>query len=168
MMDFTLEKYGALLDALKGYGFHSLVLRHDVDLLPQNSFRTARLEAEKGMLGVYYFRAVPDSWDEGIIREIAALGHEVGYHYESLTTCDGDIDKAYEDFCKNLASLHHSLAHAAAQSSLLDHLVLRQGGVQLGHHHVAVGVRVLAHILILFLSFYFQCHNCLVFYMVLY
>ena len=105
MMDFTLEKYSALLDALRGYGFHTLVLRHDVDLRPENSLRTARLEAEKGMFGIYYFRAVPESWDEVIIREIAALGHEVGYHYESLTTCDGNIDKAYEDFCKNLEAL---------------------------------------------------------------
>ena len=105
MRDFTLSQYAALLDALKAYGFHTLTLRHDVDLKPQNSLRTARLEAERGMLGIYYFRAVPESWDENIIREIAALGHEVGYHYESLTTCDGDIDKAYEDFCKNLEAL---------------------------------------------------------------
>ena len=97
-MDFTLEKYAAVLDALKANGFESLVLRHDVDLLPGNSLRTARLEAEKGMFGIYYFRAVPESWDEGIIRGIAALGHEVGYHYESLTTCDGGLDKAYADF----------------------------------------------------------------------
>ena len=104
-MDFTLEKYAALLNAMKAYGFDSLVLRHDVDLLPGNSLRTACLEAEKGMFGIYYFRAVPESWDESIICEIAALGHEIGYHYESLTTCDGDIDKAYEDFCKNLEAL---------------------------------------------------------------
>ena len=105
MRDFTLSQYTALLDALKAYGFHTLTLRHDVDLKPQNSLRTARIEAKKGMLGIYYFRAVPESWDEDIIREIAALGHEVGYHYESLTTCDGDVDKAYEDFCKNLEAL---------------------------------------------------------------
>ena len=105
MRDFTLAQYSALLDALKAYGFHTLTLRHDVDLKPQNSLRTARIEAEKGMLGIYYFRAVPESWDERIIREIAALGHEIGYHYESLTTCNGDVDKAYEDFCKNLEAL---------------------------------------------------------------
>ena len=104
-MDFTLDKYSALLDALKAYGFNSLVLRHDVDLLPENSLRTARIEAEKGMYGVYYFRAVPESWDDDIIRGIASLGHEIGYHYESLAACDGDVDKAYEDFCRNLAKL---------------------------------------------------------------
>ena len=104
-MDFSLIQYDALLEALKSYDFKTLILRHDVDLLPGNSLRTARLEAEKEMYGIYYFRAVPESWDEGIIREIAALGHEVGYHYESLTTCDGDVDKAYADFCKNLDAL---------------------------------------------------------------
>ena len=105
MRDFTLSQYSALLDALKAYGFQSLTLRHDVDLKPQNSLRTAQLEADKGMLGIYYFRAVPESWDETVIRGIAALGHEIGYHYESLTTCNGDVDKAYEDFCKNLDAL---------------------------------------------------------------
>ena len=104
-MDFTIDKYSQFLDALKTYEFESLLLRHDVDLLPYNSLRTARMEAEKEMWGIYYFRAVPESWDERIIREIAALGHEIGYHYESLTTCNGDVDAAYEDFCRNLARL---------------------------------------------------------------
>ena len=104
-MDFTLEKYTELLEALKEYPFEVLTLRHDVDLKPQNSLRTAKIEAGKGMKGIYYFRAVPESWDEDVIREIAALGHEVGYHYESLTTCAGDVDKAYADFCANLEKL---------------------------------------------------------------
>ena len=104
-MDFTIQKYGELIGALRSYGFESLILRHDVDMSPENSLRTARLEASMGMMGVYYFRAVSESWDEGIIREIAALGHEVGYHYESLTTCNGDVDAAYQDFCRNLEKL---------------------------------------------------------------
>ena len=104
-MDFTLTKYSELLDALKAYGFEELTLRHDVDLKPTNSLRTAQMEAEKGLHGIYYFRAVPESWDEDIIKLIAMLGHEIGYHYESLTTCNGDVDKAYEDFCKNLDDL---------------------------------------------------------------
>lgn len=91
--------------ALKAYNFQTLTLRHDVDLLPQNSLRMAVMEAEMGMKGIYYFRAVQESWDEAVIKEIAALGHEIGYHYESLTTCAGDVDKAYEDFCKNLEAL---------------------------------------------------------------
>ena len=105
IMDFTLSKYSELLDALKAYDFESLTLRHDVDLKPMNSLKAAQIEAEKGMHGIYYFRAVPESWDEEAIRLIALLGHEVGYHYESLTTCNGDVDKAYDDFCRNLEAL---------------------------------------------------------------
>ena len=102
-MDFTLKKYRELLTALKGYG--DIILRHDVDLKPQNSLATARIENELGWQAVYYFRAVPESWDEDIITQIKALGHEIGYHYESLTTCNGDIDAAWEDFKTNLSKL---------------------------------------------------------------
>lgn len=120
MKDFTIECYKSLLKALKknGYKFVSLddyirntcpdrtiIIRHDVDLLPFNSLRTAEAEASLGIRGVYYFRAVPESWNEDVIRRIHELGHEVGYHYENLTTCGGDVDEAYSDFCVNLKRL---------------------------------------------------------------
>ena len=102
-MDFTLSKYREFLEALKGYG--DVILRHDVDLKPQNSLKTAQIEKELGWKATYYFRAVPESWDDSIILEIASMGHEIGYHYESLTTCDGNIEAAYQDFCDNLEKL---------------------------------------------------------------
>lgn len=102
-MDFTLEKYRELLNALKGYG--EVTLRHDVDRKPQNSLKMASLEQELGRKAVYYFRAVPESWDESVILQIASLGHEIGFHYESLTTCHGNYEDAYEDFCHNLERL---------------------------------------------------------------
>ena len=101
-MDFTLKRYRALLRALKG---RDVILRHDVDKRPGNSLRIAQMEAEEGWKAVYYFRAVPCSWDETVIQEIAALGHEVGYHYECLTTCHGDLEAAWADFQKNLVAL---------------------------------------------------------------
>jgi cytosine/adenosine deaminase-related metal-dependent hydrolase len=45
---------------------------------------------------------VSQSYDESIIREIASLGHEVGYHNDTMYTCKGDVDKAYDEFCRNL------------------------------------------------------------------
>lgn len=99
-MDFTISKYTALLEALKG---RDLTLRHDVDKRPQHSLRTARIEAGLGLHGIYYFRV--STMDAEVIRQIAALGHEIGYHYESLTTCAGDIDAAYADFKANLQRL---------------------------------------------------------------
>lgn len=101
-MDFTIKKYIQLLKALRG---RDIVLRHDVDKRPQFSLVTARVEAELGCKAIYYFRAVPESWNEDVIRQIAALGHEIGYHYECLTTCNGDVDAAWEDFKFNLDKL---------------------------------------------------------------
>ena len=119
MFDFTIKSYGILLDALlKGDFFFQTVagfisepkergvlLRHDVDLLPGNALTVARIEHEFDIPATYYFRAVPESWNEGIIREIASLGHEVGYHYENLTTCKGNVEQAFDDFKRNLEKL---------------------------------------------------------------
>ncbi|PLX10872.1 MAG: hypothetical protein C0594_04265 [Marinilabiliales bacterium] len=118
-MDFTVKTYIELLEALirEGSYFKTFtqyieekpnkvfVLRHDVDLLPNHSLRFAKIQAEKGISGSYFFRAVPESWDESIIKEIAGLGHEIGYHYEDLTLENGNVDKAYDSFCRNLDDL---------------------------------------------------------------
>ena len=119
MMDFTLLIYRKLLESMirGGYSFQtfedfirdplprSIVLRHDVDLLPHNSLVFAQIQATFGVKGVYYFRAVPESWDEKVIKEIHTLGHEIGYHYECLTTTHGDLEKGINDFEINLAAL---------------------------------------------------------------
>ena len=119
-MDFTRSKYRQLLVSLRkaGYSFITyndyckgvrperfVILRHDVDLLPYHSLATAKIEQEFGCCAVYYFRAVPESWDESVICQMAGMKHEVGYHYESLTTCNGDTQKAFEDFKENLERL---------------------------------------------------------------
>ena len=91
-VDFTIETDAQLLNTLKSQGFsfqnvadfiqnsksRIIILRHDVDALPQNSLRFARIQSCIGILGTYYFRTVPQSFDEAIIKEIASLGHEIG------------------------------------------------------------------------------------------
>jgi len=118
-MDFTLKTYRTLLDSLltQGFSFQAfrdfireprervIILRHDVDRLPGNSLTTARIEQAAGILGSYYFRIVPESYNELVIREISDLGHEIGYHYEDLTLAGGDVDKAYTSFCRNLEKI---------------------------------------------------------------
>jgi hypothetical protein len=115
-MDFTIRTYKQLLEALNNssYAFQpfaefienpaekAIVLRHDVDAKKLNSLLFAKIQAEAGIKGTYYFRVVSQSYDEAIIREIAAMGHEIGYHYETMDTCRGDIDMAYDKFCRNL------------------------------------------------------------------
>lgn len=112
-MDFTLKTYQSLLQALQTAGYRFItfeeycghkpegkfvILRHDVDLKAENSLATAKIEAELGIKASYYFRVVPQSNKPHIIREIASLDHEIGYHYEDMSICDGDTDKAIEHF----------------------------------------------------------------------
>ncbi len=148
-MDFTQEKYRRLLGAFREAGYAGLpfvrylqgglperfvLLRHDVDLRPGRSLAIARIEQEEGMWASYYFRAVPESWDDSVIREIAAMGHEVGYHYESLTTCKGNREAALRDFERNLTRLRALVPvqtvcmHGSPRSSWDSRTLWAQGG----------------------------------------
>lgn len=119
-MDFTLRKYTELLQKLidnhyrfvtfEYYCLHKseleserfVILRHDVDLKAANSLATAKIENSLGVNASYYFRVVKQSNKPEIIREIAALEHEVGYHYEDMTICEGDTEKAIDHFKRQL------------------------------------------------------------------
>jgi hypothetical protein len=65
-----------------------VLLRHDVDRKPENALRMAKLEAVLGVKATYYFRTIPQTLKPEIIKQIAELGHEIGYHYENLTTAN--------------------------------------------------------------------------------
>ncbi|MBE0679027.1 MAG: hypothetical protein IH592_09725 [Bacteroidales bacterium] len=82
-----------------------VILRHDVDDRPMNALKCARLENKLGLSGTYYFRINSKSYDESVIREIHRLGHEIGYHYEELSSARGDYEKAISLFEQNLAKL---------------------------------------------------------------
>ena len=60
------------------------------------------IQNELGINGTCFFRAVPERWDERIIHKISDLGHEIGYHFENLTTCIGNLSLAMGDFRDNL------------------------------------------------------------------
>jgi hypothetical protein len=101
MPDFTINTFHKLLATIKNHrytfqtfaGFlkepaeRAIILRHDVDARKMNSLKTAQLENELGITGTYYFRMVPQSFDEEVIKQIAGLGHEIGYHYEDVSRC---------------------------------------------------------------------------------
>jgi len=112
--DFTVEKLELLLKSFLKSGYtitsfeeylkapqeNALILRHDVDRLPLNSLETAKMEHKLGVKGSYYFRVTKGSFQPEIIKEIVALNHEIGYHYEDLTIVKGDVKKAFEHFKK--------------------------------------------------------------------
>jgi hypothetical protein len=119
MRDFTISAYRELLEAFLAadYQFQTfteylinplekvIMLRHDVDDRKLHSQEFARIQHEKGIVGSYYFRMVPESYDEGVIRTIHDLGHEVGYHYEDMDFAKGNPQKAIKLFEQHLAKL---------------------------------------------------------------
>ena len=117
--DLTLRVYEDLLEAMqqRGHAFlhvsdhlrtpsvEGLMLRHDVDDRKLHSLAFARLQHRRGITGTYYFRMLPVSFNEAVVREVHELGHEVGYHYEEMDLCDGDRKQAWDLFRRNLDRL---------------------------------------------------------------
>lgn len=124
-MDFTLKKYAQLIECLKDKGYHFLtfaeyckqkeeladchfvILRHDVDLKAKSSLAVANIEHGSGINASYYFRIVEQSNKPEIIKTIAGMGHEIGYHYEDMLVCNGDSEKAIVHFKKQLEYFRH-------------------------------------------------------------
>ncbi len=122
MKDFIHKIYKEFLETLKVKEFQFLtidefynskynkskpfiLIRHDVDRRPNSSLKMAKIENSMGVKATYYFRTIPKTLKPKIIKEIVNLGHEIGYHYESLAETNGDYKKAIQDFEKNLEKL---------------------------------------------------------------
>lgn len=119
--DFTLEKYKELCSSALAAGFEfrtvsswirdprstgkALISRHDIDRMPGNALKMATLEYSLGIRSTYYFRMTKSVFKPWIIRAIAAMGHEVGYHYEVLDKSKGDQDLAISIFQTELSRL---------------------------------------------------------------
>lgn len=80
----------------------AIILKHDVDRLPENAVKMASMENLAGTKSSYYFRTIPAVYNEKSILAVAALGHEIGYNYEDLSLCRGDIELAIKSFESNL------------------------------------------------------------------
>lgn len=118
-VDFTIGKYTDLCEAIAFSGYTPLtvrayleaqdlpsrviVMRHDVDTSPRNEPKTALIESDFGIAATYYFRCKGGVFRPDVMSEIAALGHEIGYHYETLDKAKGDIERALEIFKDELA-----------------------------------------------------------------
>ena len=117
--DFSFRTYRELLGSIKkqGYEFQTvaefltkskdraMILRHDVDSWPANALKMAKIENEAGVKSTYYFRISPLSFNKKIIYSIKEFGHEIGYHYEDLSSNNGDYFKAIRTFEQNLRKL---------------------------------------------------------------
>jgi hypothetical protein len=129
-MDFTFKTYQNLMDALllQGFSFQTLsahfiqnqsvenllhenqskkliILRHDVESKYESALAFATIQKSLGIVGSYYFRLFNKPKNDEIIRQIAELGHEIGYHYDDLSFFKGDHVKAIQRFENNLKYL---------------------------------------------------------------
>jgi hypothetical protein len=120
--DFTLAKYDALCRAVVEAGYIALaiaeymesrsarppsfvLLRHDVETSPAQAVRMAEVEAAHGLAATYFLRARRGGFPGGAIARLRALGHDVGYHYETLARARGDVGRAVELFARDLEGL---------------------------------------------------------------
>lgn len=162
MRDFTLEKYRALLSAALDGGFDTityveylaekekqdsrrLIMRHDVDKRPDRSLRVAQLEKDMGVRATYYFRCVPCSYDETIMRQIESMGHEVGYHYEDLTLAKGNKRNAQSHFemwvkkMRDIVRVRTVCMHGSPLSQF-DNRLMWEGETQRQERYGALGL----------------------------
>ena len=120
-LDFTLSKYREMCQAILTCGYSAwsigryivardtpdlvVLLRHDIDRLPGCALRMARLEHELGLQATYYVRVIPSVCRPKVLKEIAAMGHEIGYHYETLVKARGNGQQAVALFERELGWL---------------------------------------------------------------
>jgi hypothetical protein len=115
-MDFTIENYKKILVTISenyetvtvreylentSRNKNFIIIRHDVDRSINNALMMASIEENYRVNSTYYFR-YPHTFKIGPIEEISSMGHEVGYHYETLAKSNGDYGKAKELFAHEL------------------------------------------------------------------
>lgn len=121
-LDFTLHKYEELcrtiarskyaclrlVDYLQLAHKHGdkpyIIMRHDIDRVPRRALDIAQAEHSYGIRATYYFRDRKDTYVTGIMDRVASFGHEIGYHYETIDKCKGNIEMARTLFKKELAN----------------------------------------------------------------
>jgi hypothetical protein len=121
--DFTLAKYAELCRTLVEAGYRPLtisayverkgvglpasfvLLRHDVETSVRQAVRLAEVEAEHGFAGTYFLRPRGRAVPAGEVARLRALGHEIGYHYDTLARARGDVPRALRLFALDLEEL---------------------------------------------------------------
>jgi hypothetical protein len=117
--DFTLEKYEMLCKAIADSAYANvtfaeyfttpfvvgkrfLILRHDVDENCRYALDLALKEYKYKLRATYYFRMKGKTYVPATIDAIAECNHEIGYHYETVDKCHGDIPAAIAQFRQEL------------------------------------------------------------------
>ena len=99
-MEFTYSAYRNLIAMLKQNAYQfcgyfdyahrdkSVIMRHDIDYCLERSVKLAQIEREEDICSTYFVLLKTDFYNPAskracdCIREIKALGHEVGLHFD--------------------------------------------------------------------------------------
>src|SRR3990167_6538130 len=104
-MSFRYSEYTKIISLLRSHNFafftvkdflenkinpmgpsRSVVIRHDVDRFPYKSVYFSKLEYDLNIRSTYYFRTSRNQrFPNKAIQHIQSYGHEIGYHYETLS-----------------------------------------------------------------------------------
>jgi hypothetical protein len=98
-----------------------IVLRHDIDFAPAYSLEMAKLEHAAGVKSTYFVLVDGQFYNplrsESIhqLRQIRALGHEIGLHFAVSSAVDGDIGKEVTFRMEILSSIVGGAVHSFSQ-----------------------------------------------------
>ncbi len=99
-MEFTYEEFVTLIETVKNNGYvvcdyassqnvdRAVVLRHDVDMSVKAAHKIAEIERDLGVKSTYFFLLNSEFYNvfsnaaEKAIGEIAAMGHDIGLHFD--------------------------------------------------------------------------------------
>jgi len=79
-----------------------LVVKHDVETNVAKALELAKIEHRYNIKATYYIQADLLEENKEKLQEIAALGHEIAYHYDVLDANDGNYEAAIKEFQKHL------------------------------------------------------------------
>ncbi|MDY6037706.1 MAG: hypothetical protein SPI74_01705 [Eubacterium sp.] len=116
-MQFTHSWYRNIIELAKkqGYSFcdysnynrnkQEIILRHDVDFSLKKAVEMAQIESELGISSTYFilmftnFYNIGGKKERNLIKELSALGHNVGLHFDDTVYCS-ETDRRSFDYSK--------------------------------------------------------------------
>lgn len=115
-MIFTYKRWNDFCRKLHDKGLHSIparevnsrdnyiVLKHDVETNVKKAYELARIESKFGHRGSYYVQVylMEDQENVDFLKKIQDMGHEISYHYDVMDSCKGNLEKAVEEFERNV------------------------------------------------------------------
>ena len=113
-MEFTYTAYRRLIAMLKQNAYQfcgyfdyvekekSVIMRHDIDYCLEKSAKLARIEHEEGICSTYFVLLKTDFYNPAskhandCLKEIKAMGHEIGLHFDETVYAGYDAEELPE------------------------------------------------------------------------